>query len=683
MQSGQRQISIQSVEPMNKLALILAMVLLPTALFAQAQITVTGSVSGATSGTVTFSLSPWVSSVQYYVPNGPVIASQNQLCGINSGGQVKNVALSGPCMIWGNDIITPGNTTYTVIFAPNGRITQTVPQEQLTGSAYNLSAPVFAPVVKIVPQYQTITTSPIAVNLVPAAPHTFTVGQNGNPYSAGYFDQLFLTGSFNPSSISATTATFTTLAVGSAAQMTVDSAGNITKIRNVSTNWPTANASGCLSNDGSGNFSYITCVVGGVTGSGTTGTIPIWTGSGAIGNSLLTQTSTTSIQANVPNFVIGASSLADAAEHLDVIGRIRSRSATPGVPASGAGVDMYYNPSGTPKGSILSVDWSAGTMQTIGIAGSSISFQVGAVPGSLTAFQQMTQDGAFDVINSAAAVSAANHGRLKYDSGSQTFQVSLNGGAYTPLNTGSGSGGWTRTSGLIVPSTLSDIVQTGSSTAFSSSPYAPQLVSIATTTFQNVDVAYGTGHLAQHVIAHSNGTQGSPSGTLSGDILGQLAFSGENANGIGLDGPPGSAVIAGIATANWTSGPTSDPSKLSFYTTPSGSAVFIDRLDILDTGQLLIDPTSSLAGGTAGIQFAQAGNGVGFATFEAITSDAGDSELDLYVKRSAARTLAFKLDGADSTTQSGLILLVNGSGTRVLFGSCTVASGTHSCLYVP
>lgn len=179
---------------MKKILISLWLMLLPVVAFSQSQVTVTGSVSGATSGAVLFNLSPWSTTVQYYVSSVTTIANQTQICAINSSGAVRNITLSGPCMVWGNDIITPGNTTYTVVFQPNGRTTNTVAREQIVGNTYNLNTPVFGPQVNIVPQFQTITTSPIAVNLVPAAPHVFNVGNAGFPYATGYFDQLFIGG---------------------------------------------------------------------------------------------------------------------------------------------------------------------------------------------------------------------------------------------------------------------------------------------------------------------------------------------------------------------------------------------------------------------------------------------------------------------------------------------------------
>lgn len=414
---------------------------------------------------------------------------------------------------------------------------------------------------------------------------------------------------------------------------------------------------------------------GGISGSGTTNTIPKFTGSTAVGNSVITQPSTVSVNLASASFVVGDTAAPTPLTGSGVtiaIGGGRPLTAS-NTATSNANQDLItvFN-----NGTYSIIDSSSvGTG-----AANPISIQFSEVETA-----QFPVAGGLDMPTSAIGVSASNHGRIRYNSGTQTWQISANGGAYVNIaNTSSGSaGGWNLTGTLVSPTTLSNLVQTGSSTAFSSSPFAPQLVSIGTTTFQNIEIGYGSGHLAQHVLAHSNGTQAAPSGTLSGDILGQLAFTGENAGATGLDGPPGAAVIAGIAGADWTAGPTSDPTQLSFYTTPSGGAVLVDRMNILSTGTINIDPTSALSGGVAAIQIVPASNGIAFATKEAITSDASDLTLQFYTARSGSRTENMVLDGLDSTTQTGLSLDVNGSLIRVLVGSCTVASGTHSCLYLP
>src|SRR5882762_8270226 len=106
--------------------------------YAQSPVTVTGTIYDntghlATSGYVKFALSPASSSLLYYVSNIGIIAPQNTNCGINAAGLIKDsINLANPCQVWGNDVITPGNTTYAVTFAPNNVVTQTIRQLQIT-----------------------------------------------------------------------------------------------------------------------------------------------------------------------------------------------------------------------------------------------------------------------------------------------------------------------------------------------------------------------------------------------------------------------------------------------------------------------------------------------------------------------------------------------------------------------
>lgn len=167
---------------------------------AQSQTIVTGTVQGttgvlATSGYVTFTVKPTSASILYYVAGLNILVPTGR-CGINGSGVIKNLALSGDCLVWGNDVITPGNTTYDVQFFPNSVPGQLIHQLLISGTTYSLSAPVFAPQVQINPQYQTIRTSPIAVNLIPASDNVFNIGQAGLRYANGYFNNLTVTNSF-------------------------------------------------------------------------------------------------------------------------------------------------------------------------------------------------------------------------------------------------------------------------------------------------------------------------------------------------------------------------------------------------------------------------------------------------------------------------------------------------------
>ena len=63
-----------------------------------------------------------------------------------------------------------------------------------------------------------------------------------------------------------TTSPNSTLSVGGSSQFQVNSTGNITKINNVTTSWPSVQgaASSTLQNDGSGNLSWVSLAAGGV-----------------------------------------------------------------------------------------------------------------------------------------------------------------------------------------------------------------------------------------------------------------------------------------------------------------------------------------------------------------------------------------------------------------------------------
>lgn len=166
------------------------------AAYGQAPVTVTGTVYApngvlATSGYVQFTITPTSQSIQYFVQGIGIIAPQTARCGISGAGLIRNLALSGACLVWGNDVITPGNTTYTVQYAPANVVSNTIRQLLIRGTTSNLNAPVFAPVIAIVPQFQTITTFPIAVNLIPAVDSVFNVGNPQAYYAAGYFRNLF------------------------------------------------------------------------------------------------------------------------------------------------------------------------------------------------------------------------------------------------------------------------------------------------------------------------------------------------------------------------------------------------------------------------------------------------------------------------------------------------------------
>lgn len=168
-----------------------------------AQVTVTGLITDAggnpaTSGYVQFDIIPRASSVQYFVAGTSTIAPQSTQCGINVSGQVLNFALSGPCKVYGNDVITPGNTTYKVTFAPGSNISNVINNELITGTNYSLNNPVFAQPVQTSPQQGVIFANPFQTNILPIATNTYNIGSPLMQYATIYANQIFQNGILVP-----------------------------------------------------------------------------------------------------------------------------------------------------------------------------------------------------------------------------------------------------------------------------------------------------------------------------------------------------------------------------------------------------------------------------------------------------------------------------------------------------
>jgi hypothetical protein len=259
---------------MKKILLILGLLfgLSPT-LHAQTQTTVIGTVNDplgnlATSGYVTFTIKPSSASILYHIQNLNILAPVTGRCGINASGLIKsNANLLNPCLVWGNNVITPGNTTYDVQFFPNGTPSSLIHQLLISGTTYDLSAPIFAPQVQINPQYQTIHTSPIAVNLVPVSDNLFNVGQSGLRYANGYFTNLTVSGNCSgcgiPPGTNGDVVKYTSAnTVGDAGYL----ASDVARLSQVN------------AFTGLNTFSVLQTFSGGITGTGNTGTLLPGTG---------------------------------------------------------------------------------------------------------------------------------------------------------------------------------------------------------------------------------------------------------------------------------------------------------------------------------------------------------------------------------------------------------------------
>jgi hypothetical protein len=172
--------------------LVLVVLALATASSGQSPVPINGTISDAggnpaTSGTVVFDIQPQSSSIHYTIPGLTTVAPQSVTCNIKPDGTLQNVLNSGPCVVWGNDLISPANTTYNVTFNPNNQNTNQVAQECIaTPGPYNINNPVFCPIVSIIPQYSMITAPVIQGNVIPSTNGVFTFG-NSQAYYANIY----------------------------------------------------------------------------------------------------------------------------------------------------------------------------------------------------------------------------------------------------------------------------------------------------------------------------------------------------------------------------------------------------------------------------------------------------------------------------------------------------------------
>jgi hypothetical protein len=111
-------------------------------------------------------------------------------------------------------------------------------------------------------------------------------------------------------------------------------------------------------------------------------------------------------------------------------------------PSSASPVSILANTDGT-TATLLSIT----KIPSSSTAGAGIGISMGAnttgpaitVSAAGTGPALQVSAGSIEMANSAAAVSPANNGRIRYNSGTQTFQVSLNGAAYVDVATGAGT----------------------------------------------------------------------------------------------------------------------------------------------------------------------------------------------------------------------------------------------------
>lgn len=119
---------------------VLLLILFTSSLaLAQSPVTITGTINDttgnpATSGYVEFAISPQNQQTLYKVLGTNVLAPQKGRCGINTSGSLLNTALSGPCLVWGNDNILPSNSLYQITIAPNNKVINQIQNALVSGT---------------------------------------------------------------------------------------------------------------------------------------------------------------------------------------------------------------------------------------------------------------------------------------------------------------------------------------------------------------------------------------------------------------------------------------------------------------------------------------------------------------------------------------------------------------------
>lgn len=188
------------------LLIILICFWMPRELRAVSPVTVTGTITDfggnvAQFGTVSFTLQPQNQAIFWRVSGTNVLALP-VTCGINGSGQLKNAALSGPCTVWGNDVISPNGSAYIVNEFPNNQQGPVFKNAQILGAGpVDLSNVTFLPNVNVMPDLSTFTLNPLQVSLIPGQDNLYSLGSSGDRFAQAYINNLFVN---NYSTVSAT-----------------------------------------------------------------------------------------------------------------------------------------------------------------------------------------------------------------------------------------------------------------------------------------------------------------------------------------------------------------------------------------------------------------------------------------------------------------------------------------------
>lgn len=185
---------------MKKLLLLPFLLLSLVSSFAQTPVTITGTITDssnnvAVGGYLQFVLTPTNQSLPYSVLPSTVVAMVSK-CGISTSGQPVDIVTGlAPCVVWPNDLISPGNSLYQITIAPNNRVTRiynnvliksTVNPQPLATLQFISPQPVIGTIINGSPL--------VTMSVIPNVDSVWTVGDPQHYYAAGYFRNLNVSG---------------------------------------------------------------------------------------------------------------------------------------------------------------------------------------------------------------------------------------------------------------------------------------------------------------------------------------------------------------------------------------------------------------------------------------------------------------------------------------------------------
>lgn len=326
------------------------------------------------------------------------------------------------------------------------------------------------------------------------------------------------------------------LSIGASNQFQVSSAGNLSRINNVTYTWPAANGTGFLSNDGAGILSWSTA---GVLAGGTTNYVPKWSSANSLSSTSLIFDNGTTVGINT--------AAPSAASKLHVVG-------------SG-------------NGSTLNVEDNALTN------GSALYLSSTSTTGTASNNSRMI------TIARSGANASASHTAYGLQS-----NVTTTGTTSTNVAGFFSASGATNNYAIIVPSTggrvgIGTTTPTHSLTLTSSAGGA---------TLQSINSFNTSGFASSLAFQKARGTEAAPAAVASGDDLGYMDFYGYNSGNASMQ--LGATISATAAQAFSTANAAG--SNLVFSTAPLSTVGVVERMTVYYNGAVGIGatgiPTTSL-----------------------------------------------------------------------------------------